>query len=1399
MWLRDFLVKDLPQCRTLTYGYNSKLHSRGINTLFDYCAEFLEELKLVRATIEESRRPLILLGHSFGGLIVAQTLVKAKQLDRDTNPTLAGLYDSIIGFMFFATPHRGLLIDDIQAMVGEDPTHPRATLIEKIGYNSQWLVDQLRDFKNLIRNRPIINFIEMQQTRRLVADENGTWARSGDFVTALGPESALLQLPDDMEIKVRADADHSSIVKFDTVHNPIYLRAIKYLRQCEEAAARKSQHGNEMLVLRDRPPQGEIVTTHGQAQATSGSKGEESDKEVPEPFDISTIRRSGLTVVYDPSDPIADIVLIPGITGDPLGTWASYSVDAPRSQALDFWPADSLPLDCPNTRILLWGFQHNAGCKFGDFLNRPSDLLRDLLESRPLARSLIFVTYSFGGLILKEALLQAEKSNSSEFRDIVVYTTAVVYFGTPHREDGDSLSFSGVVEAAAASIIRTQNLDLLPLEPRENDPKLYNSLEVARQSFILQWEVYNFRVKTFAENPPSATEVIIPGAAASFGQLNEDNRGASIDSCHERLCQFPGPLHTNSGYITLRTELQTCLNHIRTSELHLRGECLKSLNFNELQNREFDIANPLESTATWIFNHRDYLDWVSWEVPHSDTHRGLLWLKGKPGSGKSTLMKESLNRTKASTVDVDSSICIAGFFFTSRTNVKLQKTPLGLFRTLLHDLIKQDRALLCTFISEYKKKNATSPTSWQWRQEELEKFFRAAYSGKISGVRRAMLFVDALDECDDDDSYNVARDLVYYFREITAGPKLKVLLSSRHYPHIKVPGCPQVVVENFNSNDVLRFVSTQLSSTDSDGRAKRLAEKIAARAEGVFLWVILVVKSLNVDLDNERTDADLEETLNAVPKKLEDLFEGLFASAPSPGELYKAMMIFQWVLLAGRPLGKDELRQALTIDRNYLHDPTKYEKWAQSKDCLPSNPDSFQTSLRFYTRGLTEIVFRKSYYYETSDEYYIPSSTIQFIHESVREYFLRGQGFRALEESQSHMSIPQRHYILAEYCMVCIRTCGLATISAYPFLRYATRYLFFHTGQAEHGGLLPKTVVENLVASEGPVWVGWLHQALLTGFTHRVVMGAMPLHLLCAQEQLLSASFLLGHGVDVNAQDRAGDSALHYSVVSAAVHAVRLLIENGADIHIRNLRGQLPLHCIGLCRAEKSVLCDVFRPFLVDRQSIVGLDSKDLTPLHEAVRLNNLQAVQTLLVYCKQPDLNLKNRRGDAPLHIAVSDRRKEQISIELLAAGADPNIKDGQGRTPLHIVSSRRRATALPQLLHSGANVNARDHKGRTPLHTEVFQVKGMYLLIAAGADVHARTPDPEGWTPLHFAAGRCNETVFKLLAEAGADVAAADAAGTTPMDIATYWMTSEMHETLWEKFHLRKQRIQDQNQESK
>ncbi|PTB40369.1 hypothetical protein M441DRAFT_459641 [Trichoderma asperellum CBS 433.97] len=239
MWLRHFLSKDLPYCRTMTYGYNSKLSTRGVDTIMDYSRGLMEALKKIRNTEELRQRPLFFIAHSFGGIILAHCLVKAVQTNEDDHPTIATLHKATYGMLLFGTPHKGLVVNDIEKMLASRDNHPRSALLQQIRVKSDLLENQLADFKNLVRDRKIVSFYETGQTRQLQFDSDSQrWERTGDFITKVDNDSALLQLPDFMEDKIPLDSDHSMMVKFDNRNNIGYTSALHKLQEFEQEASK---------------------------------------------------------------------------------------------------------------------------------------------------------------------------------------------------------------------------------------------------------------------------------------------------------------------------------------------------------------------------------------------------------------------------------------------------------------------------------------------------------------------------------------------------------------------------------------------------------------------------------------------------------------------------------------------------------------------------------------------------------------------------------------------------------------------------------------------------------------------------------------------------------------------------------------------------------------------------------------------------------------------------------------------------------------------------------------------------------------------------------------------------------------------------------------------------------
>ena len=124
----------------------------------------------------------------------------------------------------------------------------------------------------------------------------------------------------------------------------------------------------------------------------------------------------------------------------------------------------------------------------------------------------------------------------------------------------------------------------------------------------------------------------------------------------------------------------------------------------------------------------------------------------------------------------------------------------------------------------------------------------------------------------------------------------------------------------------------------------------------------------------------------------------------------------------------------------------------------------------------------------------------------------------------------------------------------------------------------------------------------------------------------------------------------------------------------------------------------------------------------------------------------------DTPLHIAVSDDRRELLEL-LLGAGCDKDATGQRCTTPLHLAIDKQNLELVKILLDAGCDTEAETDFDSLPLHRAIDEqnLELATLLIDAGCDKDAQ--NPLGATPLHRAIDEQNTELAKLLLDAGCD----------------------------------------------
>ncbi|KAL8749029.1 MAG: hypothetical protein Q9199_007941 [Rusavskia elegans] len=430
---------------------------------------------------------------------------------------------------------------------------------------------------------------------------------------------------------------------------------------------------------------------------------------------------------------------------------------------------------------------------------------------------------------------------------------------------------------------------------------------------------------------------------------------------------------------------------------------MASLSISETKFRISNVHKAYKATFHWLFDP-NVVPFSHWLSRGTETTESFFWIQGKPGSGKSTLMKFAMkdSRTLALLGEISDSEpqwTLVAFFFHDRGS-SIQKSLLGLLREVVDSTLRQLPQLMSHAIAVYRDLVKSQRNKLpDWHFEALRNVMQ-----RITGQRetrvKLLLFLDALDEHEGDKDL-----LLQLLKEWTQNVDgyyvtLKICLASRSWPVFsqQFEVGPNFVIDQFTKEDIRIFTESRLSSSHVGSvplleleSLGYLIEQITTKARGVFIWVRLVTDRLAKNIRDGTPFQVLSRIIADTPEELQELYDDTLRriNAQYANETH---VMFQMVLCSVGRLPLETLVEATVMCLNrYLDDNSCLDSESSSKN------SAFPQALRWLisrSGGLLE-TYTAEPNIDHLGEPGTPLQYVQFLHQTSKEYIQshRAQAF----------------------------------------------------------------------------------------------------------------------------------------------------------------------------------------------------------------------------------------------------------------------------------------------------------------------------------------------------------------------------------------------------------------------
>ena len=415
--------------------------------------------------------------------------------------------------------------------------------------------------------------------------------------------------------------------------------------------------------------------------------------------------------------------------------------------------------------------------------------------------------------------------------------------------------------------------------------------------------------------------------------------------------------------------------------------------------------------------------------------------------------------------------------------------------------------------------------------------------------------------------------------------------------------------------------------------------------------------------------------LEELPESLDETYERVLREIKKPNRDH-ARRILQCLVVAIRPLRVEELAEVFAVDFDDVEGIPKLKpgwRWEDQEQALFTSCSS-----------LIVIV-------DTGD-----SRVVQFSHFSVKEY-LTSTRLATLSQdvSRYHIALQPAHTILAQACISILLQLGDHDEpdndeENAPQARYAAQYWVRHAQFEDVISYIKG--VEYLFDLDKPYFATW-----------------RQLYDIDIKPPFEAVFY------QVNFDSKPGaKTSLYYAALCGFANLVgQLIIKYPQDVNAMD--GYYVTPAVAALAGRHFQLAEVLHR---NGSSVEPRGNYENTPLHSAAKYGELEMIQVLLDY--GVDADAQNSYCRTPLSFASSGTHDEpRVARLLIERGADPNIRDWRGYTPLHYTSREGKIELTRVLIEHGANVEAKDDEGTTPFDIASSQQREeiIKLLLKHGA----------------------------------------------------------------------------------